>query len=819
MRAINQSVQRKIEEMVALPYEHRNGWRFEQNGIAAEILNSPARERVDCVFALTADLQANKEQHRDRSLKASLLGHLLKVALPFEPEELRELILSVPRLNMSGYGIALERLLFAQTEQFKLNAPLDAFWKNCISQLRESLSPTWCAGEDETYRYGSNSTMFQIRRLLDQTSDIGLERGDAWADAALADLEAMSEDERAKWLAAFEHAGTAKSGKPNEKWLQKADELLQSVGRESFASHLESWLSVFGKDDGWWFADREERNDASFKGLVWMASRVQNPEVVRALGAALRGSVKARGRAGVRSQKVCNAALWALGCSDEVEAVSAIAGVKRSVKHGAILKTIEKTLAEVAARFHVAPEDLEELATPDFGLQDGAWKRDFDGTSLEVAFGTGQAVWNWTSAQGKPLKSAPASVKSAFAGELKELKAQAGEVEKVLAALKERLDLGVRDEKIWPVEAWHERYLDHRLASLVANRVIWEWSGDNGANWSDFLPQLDAAPVPDGAQVRLWHPIFHPAEEVLRWRRRLEDEAVQQPWKQAHREVYRLTDAERATGTYSNRFAAHVLKQHQFNALCGARGWKNQLRLMVDADYPPAFKLWPRHDLRAEFWIEGIGENYGQDTNETGTYLRLATDQVRFYRTDAPENRAHAGGGGYAVNYRQAPAPALELEEIPPLVFSETMRDIDLFVGVSSIGNDPSWQDGGPQGRFRDYWQRFGFGELEESARSRADTLSRLLPRLAIRDRARVEGRFLRVEGRLRAYKIHLGSGNILMEPNDEYLCIVPKSSGNEVFLPFEGDRTLAVILSKALLLAQDDTIKDASIVSQIRRK
>lgn len=93
------------------------------------------------------------------------------------------------------------------------------------------------------------------------------------------------------------------------------------------------------------------------------------------------------------------------------------------------------------------------------------------------------------------------------------------------------------------------------------------------------------------------------------------------------------------------------------------------------------------------------------------------------------------------------------------------------------------------------------------------------MPRLAIRDRARVEGRFLRVEGKVRAYKIHLGSGNILMEPNDEYLCIVPKSSGDEVFLPFEGDRTLAVILSKALLLAQDDTIKDASIVSQIRRK
>lgn len=61
------------------------------------------------------------------------------------------------------------------------------------------------------------------------------------------------------------------------------------------------------------------------------------------------------------------------------------------------------------------------------------------------------------------------------------------------------------------------------------------------------------------------------------------------------------------------------------------------------------------------------------------------------------------------------------------------------------------------------------------------------------------------------------------MEPGDQYLCIVPSSRGDpsgpaagSIFLPFEGDRTLSIILSKALMLAQDDTITDPSIVSQI---
>lgn len=62
------------------------------------------------------------------------------------------------------------------------------------------------------------------------------------------------------------------------------------------------------------------------------------------------------------------------------------------------------------------------------------------------------------------------------------------------------------------------------------------------------------------------------------------------------------------------------------------------------------------------------------------------------------------------------------------------------------------------------------------------------------------------------------------MEPNDQYLCIVAdrssKSVGTEnVFLPFEGDAVLSIILSKAFLLADDDKITDSTIISQIKNK
>ncbi|WP_459112787.1 DUF7737 domain-containing protein [Streptomyces sp. MS191] len=160
---------------------------------------------------------------------------------------------------------------------------------------------------------------------------------------------------------------------------------------------------------------------------------------------------------------------------------------------------------------------------------------------------------------------------------------------------------------------------------------------------------------------------------------------------------------------------------------------------------------------------------------------------------------------------------------MPRLVLSEALRDVDLFTAVASIGADPQWRDRGEERAFDGYWESWSFGELTESARIRRETLARLLPRTRIADRVELTDRFLRVRGELRAYRIHLGSGNVLMEPEDAYLCIVADRGAtggpDKVFLPFEEDGgLLSVILSKAFLLAADTGITDRTITDQIRR-
>ncbi|MGY3233588.1 hypothetical protein ACVMAJ_000478 [Bradyrhizobium sp. USDA 4448] len=73
------------------------------------------------------------------------------------------------------------------------------------------------------------------------------------------------------------------------------------------------------------------------------------------------------------------------------------------------------------------------------------------------------------------------------------------------------------------------------------------------------------------------------------------------------------------------------------------------------------------------------------------------------------------------------------------------------------------------------------------------------------------------MDGKRTTYRIHLGSGASQLADSGRHLCMVPKGSEDELdIVPSEGDQTLSLILSKAMLLAQDDRIEDPSILSQL---
>jgi len=716
-----------------------------------------------------------------------------------------------------------------------LNKDLDKSGEQPDEQLQNSL--TNLTEALLTLNTGENLKFLNVLQgLIADQVEFPLQPGEAWSDKALADSQKMRDPQRAAWTKLLLHCQTASAGKPSRKWLKTAEPLIAEVGQEQFIESLLEWFPLVDKQSTEssrkWNGLLDLHQD-TLKGLLWCSSLVEEPKLARAIADLAISTYKKVPGVGPRAIKVGNACVWSLGQIPSDTALSQLAFLKVKIKFGTAQIGIEKALNATAERMHVPRDEIEEMGVPAYGLTAVGQLEETLGefTARLNITGTTTTQLVWLKPDGKIQKSVPAAVKNEFPEELKELKTTAKDIQKMLPAQRERIDNLFLEQKEWSFETWKERYLDHSLVGTLARRIIWRFkTGEevvSGIWLDDKIVDHESRPLSNlntSTTVELWHPIEKPTEEVTGWREWLEQHEVQQPFKQAHREVYLLTDAERTTNVYSNRYAAHIIKQHQFNALCGARGWKNQLRLMVDGEYPPAMKQLPKWNLRVEFWVEGVGDNYETDTNETGTYLYLASDQVRFYPLTAAERTAHASGGGYTTWGEEGSDTPIELEEIPPLVFSELLRDVDLFVGVASVANDPTWSDGGPEGRYATYWQSFSFGDLSETAQTRKEILERLVPRLKIAKQCSFEEKFLVVQGELRTYKIHLGSSNILMSPNDEYLCIVrnqanaDKTSAN-LFLPFEGDNMLSIILSKAFLLADDKKIKDPTIVSQINRR
>ena len=398
-----------------------------------------------------------------------------------------------------------------------------------------------------------------------------------------------------------------------------------------------------------------------------------------------------------------------------------------------------------------------------------------------------------------------------------------------IAAQRSRLERQLISEGTCSIERWKPWYLDHPLVSHFATRLIWEfeeggetrtaipWQG-NLVDWAGHAVQPSKQ-----ARVRMWHPIRSDVQAILSWRCWLEDHQVRQPFKQAHREVYLLTDAERETETYSNRFASHIIRQHQFASLCKERGWKFKVMGDWDSHNTPSLDL-TQYNLQAKFDVESPEAEDGDDESTTahGIYLAISTGRVEFVRLEATEaDKAEPGPFGipFPKKFRGLRRrAALRLEEVPALVFSEVMRDCDLFVGVTSIGTDPAWNRDHPDDPHLPYWQHFAFGDLTSASEHRRVVLESLLPKLAIRDRCRLDGRFLLVRGDLHEYRIHIGSANVLIEPGSRYLCIVQGSGDTaaNLPLPFEGDRILGLVLSKALLLVNDTKIKDPTIARQL---
>lgn len=769
-----------------------------------------------------------------RYLLEGLLQQLLRSTLALAPADWQRLLQSY------GLEFGTDRHLGDALRTMPVLLTLNQLEKHLKkhgpdAQLSAYLTQVLHATADETSGYGSGQAAkirVKLQELLGSTdaNDLPTVRfpdGDPFGQALNEFVAALpAADARTRpWLQLLQTWQKASGGQPSAKYLKEVDAAVQAIGPDVVRRQADAWLRLlaaipveerqhthtYNDDSTYTYSSWEFLQEPSLnvgKALAWTAGPLADTAVLQHLAALTEKCYRKIPGRGPLAVGLGNACLLALS-QGGLPGVAQLSRLRPKVRQANTQELIGRYIEKGAEKLGVTPAEIEDMAVPTAGLTHGRADYDYGDYHVVLQLTDGKAEVSWHKGD-KALKSAPVALKQSHAEELKELKADQTQAQQTYTTQRDRLDRSFVESRRLPYSWFRQYYLEHGLMSQLVERLIWRFYHPDGSHtdalwlaggWHDAQEKPVATPA-DEAQVQLWHPVLSTTDAVLAWRGLLERRELRQPLKQAFREVYLLTPPEERTRTYSNRMAAHVLKQHQFNSLAKLRGWRYSLMGAYDKGYESdaAQLSLPAHDLRAEFWVSEV--NSDGAWNDTGIWYYVSTDQLRFTRLQGQE--------------------PLPLTDIPPLVFSEVMRDVDLFVGVASVGNDPLWRDGGGLVQYRNYWESYSFGELSEVAKTRKLALQRLVPRLKIGKVAEVQDKFLVVRGKLRTYKIHMGSGNILMEPNDQYLCIVPdrsprQTAGTDVFLPFEGDAILSIILSKALMLADDDKITDETITRQIK--
>lgn len=354
---------------------------------------------------------------------------------------------------------------------------------------------------------------------------------------------------------------------------------------------------------------------------------------------------------------------------------------------------------------------------------------------------------------GKPLKSVPPAVRK------DPRYAEAREHQERLRDQARRMRTGMIEQfvatggTLTPGELARLRGLPAGAAMLPA--LLWQ---DRGGT----IGPLDEVDV--GGPVTAVHPfLLYQRSLLAHWQAEVVRRRIRQPVKQAFRELYLLTPVEREAVDVSHRFAGHAVDGKVAGQLLSGRGWSTHDEY---ADHQATRRI--TADLTAGLACDLHGYFGGGDVRLGG---------VRFLRAGA----------------------ALPLAEVPPIAFSEVMRDLDLVVSVAGTGPG-------------------GYASPLHAA-SRAQLLAALIADLGLA-RVTVDGTAAVVRGSRATYRVNLTGGSIHLEPGG-YLCVVPAAFGGtahrDLFLPFaDEDRMTSVTLSKVLLLNEDEKITDRTILDQL---
>ena len=242
------------------------------------------------------------------------------------------------------------------------------------------------------------------------------------------------------------------------------------------------------------------------------------------------------------------------------------------------------------------------------------------------------------------------------------------------------------------------------------------------------------------------------------------DRELKQPFKQVFRELYVKTVDEKGRDK-SLRYTGHQVQPAKTVALLKTRRW------IIDGQ-EGLEKVYYKENIIAK--IYALADWFSPTDIEAPTL-----EEVQFFD-------------------RKTFKPIL-INDVPDLIFTEVMRDLDLVVSVAHIGDvDP---------------------EASHSTIEMRKAIIEFNCKLFKLKNVTFTENHALIKGERAEYSIHLGSG-LIHQKAGSAINVLPVHSQHRgrVFLPFiDDDPKTAEIMAKVLLFAQDNKIKDVFILEQIK--
>lgn len=395
---------------------------------------------------------------------------------------------------------------------------------------------------------------------------------------------------------------------------------------------------------------------------------------------------------------------------------------------------------------HFTPKEVEDVALSLSVAADGA-------VSLVCTKG------------GKPLKAVPAKLKkNAYVLELKDaeknLKEQYRRAKKML---EEMMEDGT---PLLACEIANVMTYNPVIAPLLKPLVF--QSGTALGFYADgALVAADGArtELAEDAEVKIAHALdLYESGTWADYQKYLFEKEIRQPFKQVFRELYIKTADEHGKES-SHRYAGHQVQPAKTVALLKTRRW------VIDGS-EGLQRIYYKANIIAR--IYALADWYSPADIEAPTL-----EWVEFFDRKTFQR--------------------LPIDDVPDLIFSEVMRDVDLVVSVAHVGGvDPE--------------------ASHSTVEMRRAIVQFNLPLFKL-DNVQLEGAHAHIHGKLGDYTVHLGSG-IIQQKAGAMINVLPVHSQHRgrLFLPFlDEDPKTAEILSKIILFAEDGKIKDPFILDQIR--